>query len=437
MANIVNPSILPGFLELLPKEQKSFDKLREIIEDNFIKYGFVNLDTPLIEKEEILLSKGGGETAKQIYRIDKESTPQALRFDLTVSLARYVAMHAHELAFPFRRYQIGKVYRGERNQKGRFREFYQCDIDIIGQDNLSIINDAEIPLVIYNIFKDIGFEDMVFHVNNRRLLNGFFEAIEVKDTEGTLRTIDKLQKIGKENTESELEKLGLSSEQIKKIFVLIEETEDNDLVLKKLEDLHFDNEEFLVGKNDLVEVYNYMIEFGIPVRNIKLDLSITRGLDYYTGTVFETFLTGYESIGSVCSGGRYDDLANNFTKQKFPGIGLSIGLTRLYYQLNEIGLLKSEDNGYCDVIAIPMSDDEIGYSFDLVSKLRKEGIASQVYFEKGKLKKKFTYADKINARYALVIGGDEKLNGQVTIRNLLSGDQDTIAKEDIIEYFKR
>ncbi|NLW52490.1 MAG: histidine--tRNA ligase [Tissierellia bacterium] len=437
MANIVNPSILPGFLELLPKEQKSFDKLKGIIEDNFIKYGFVNLDTPLIEKEEILLSKGGGETAKQIYRIDKESTPQALRFDLTVSLARYVAMHAHELAFPFRRYQIGKVYRGERNQKGRFREFYQCDIDILGQDTLSIINDAEIPLVIYNIFKDIGFEDMVFHINNRRLLNGFFEAIGVTDTEGVLRTIDKILKIGKENTENELRKLGLDDEQITKVFDLIEDSEDNDSVLRKLEDLHFENEEFLSGKNDLIEVYNYMVEFGIPVRNIKLDLSITRGLDYYTGTVFETFLTGYESIGSVCSGGRYDDLANNFTKQKFPGIGLSIGLTRLYYQLNEIGLLKSEDNSYCQVVALPMSEDEIGYCFKLVSQLRNEGIASQVYFEKGKFKKKFTYADKINARYALVVGEDERANEQVSVRDLKSGNQDTIAKADLIEYLKR
>lgn len=437
MGSIINPSILPGFLELLPIKQKSFDRLKNIIEENFIKYGFVNLDTPLIEKEEILLSKGGGETSKQIYKIDKETTPQALRFDLTVSLARYVAMHSHELAFPFRRYQIGKVYRGERNQKGRFREFYQCDIDIIGQETLSIVNDAELPLVIYTIFKEIGFEEMTFHINNRRLLNGYFEAIEIEEKEEVLRTVDKILKIGKDNTIAELEKIGLRTEQIDKLFELIDGNTDNKTVIEKLNNMNYENEEFVTGRDELLQVYNYMVDFGIPEKNIKLDLSITRGLDYYTGTVYETFLNGYESIGSVCSGGRYDDLANNFTKQKFPGNGVSIGLSRLYYQLNEIGLLEEEESGYVDVIAIPMSEGDISYSFGIVTELRKKGIAAQVYFESGKLKKKFSYADKIKAEYALVIGENERLENKVSIRNLKTGQQDIIDKTEIIEYLKR
>lgn len=435
MSDIVQPSILPGFMELLPEDQKSFDRLKNIIEDNFIKYGFVNLDTPLIEKEEILLSKGGGETSKQIYRIDKESKPQALRFDLTVSLARYVAMNAHNLAFPFRRYQIGKVYRGERNQKGRYREFYQCDIDIVGQDKLSLYNDAEIPLVIYKIFSEIGFDELTFHINNRRLLNGYFDAIGVNDKEGVLRTIDKLQKIGREKTVYELFDLGLDESQIDKIFYLISDEKDDSIV--KLNSIEVDYEEFLIGRKELLNVYQYMLDFGIPKDKIKIDFSITRGLDYYTGTVYETFLNGYESIGSVCSGGRYDDLANNFTKSHHPGIGVSIGLSRLYYQLKEAGLLEETKSGYVDVIALPMTFNDINYCYSIVEELRKESIISQVYFEDAKLKKKFSYADKINAKYAIVVGEDERSRGMLSLRNLKTGQQDLIDKKEIINLIKR
>lgn len=435
MSDIVQPSILPGFMELLPEDQKSFDRLKNIIEDNFIKYGFVNLDTPLIEKEEILLSKGGGETSKQIYRIDKVSKPQALRFDLTVSLARYVAMNAHNLAFPFRRYQIGKVYRGERNQKGRYREFYQCDIDIVGQDKLSLYNDAEIPLVIYKIFSEIGFDELTFHINNRRLLNGYFEAIGVNDKEGVLRTIDKLQKIGREKTIYELSNLGLDESQIDKIFYLISDEKDDSIV--KLNSIEVDYEEFLIGRKELLNVYQYMLDFGIPKDKIKIDFSITRGLDYYTGTVYETFLNGYESIGSVCSGGRYDDLANNFTKSHHPGIGVSIGLSRLYYQLKEAGLLEETKRGYVDVIALPMTFNDINYCYSIVEELRKESIISQVYFEDAKLKKKFSYADKINAKYAIVVGEDERSRGMLSLRNLKTGQQDLIDKKEIINLIKR
>lgn len=433
---IIKPSILPGFLELSPKDQKVFDEMRKIIEDNFIKYGFINIDTPLIEKEEILLAKGGGETTKQIYRIDKESTKQALRFDLTVSLARYVSMHAHDLSFPFRRYQIGKVYRGERNQKGRYREFYQCDIDIVGNDKLSIINDGEIPSVIYNIFKDLGFEDILFRINNRKLLQGFLEFVGVNKFEEVLRSIDKLEKIGIEKTILELKKSDINDYEIEKILDFISSSDSNEKTIEKLNNLDINNEIFTQGRNELLEVYKYMQAFGIPTENIKIDLTITRGLDYYTGTVYETFLKGYESIGSVCSGGRYDDLANNFSKQKYPGVGLSIGLSRLYYQLNEANLLNNLENINSPLIVIPMGDDVIDYGIEIVNELRASGFVSQIYLESGKVKKKFSYSDSIGVETAIIIGGDEKEKQEVTVKNFISGSQETISKDNLIDFLE-
>ncbi|MFM1581320.1 histidine--tRNA ligase [Helcococcus bovis] len=433
--DIVNPSILSGFMELLPDEQKLFDEIKLTIEKNFIKYGFVNLDTPLIEKEEILLSKGGGETSKQIYRIDKESTPQALRFDLTVSLARYVAMHANELNFPFRRYQIGKVYRGERNQKGRYREFYQCDIDIIGNEKLDIVNDGEIPSVIYNIFSDLGLGEVTFRVNNRKLLNGYLESISVSDFESIMRTIDKLPKIGIEKTKLELEKFGLNSLQITQIFDFINLTElENTEILDKLLKIEISNDSYSEGLGELVKVYEYMKMFGIPEKNIKIDLTITRGLDYYTGTVFETFLNGYESIGSVCSGGRYDNLASNFTKQKYPGIGLSIGLTRLFYQLNESKLLKKQEKTVShNILVIPMNEEVLDYSIEVVNLLRNNDINSQIYLETVKTKKKFNYADKMGIKNTIIIGETEKQNNTVSLKNFDNGNQEELKLENLVE----
>ncbi|MFM1524297.1 MULTISPECIES: histidine--tRNA ligase [Helcococcus] len=433
--DIVNPSILSGFMELLPDEQKLFDEIKLTIEKNFIKYGFVNLDTPLIEKEEILLSKGGGETSKQIYRIDKESTPQALRFDLTVSLARYVAMHANELNFPFRRYQIGKVYRGERNQKGRYREFYQCDIDIIGNEKLDIVNDGEIPSVIYNIFSDLGLGEVTFRVNNRKLLNGYLELISVSDFESIMRTIDKLPKIGIEKTKLELEKFGLNSLQITQIFDFINLTElENTEILDKLLKIEISNDSYSEGLGELVKVYEYMKMFGIPEKNIKIDLTITRGLDYYTGTVFETFLNGYESIGSVCSGGRYDNLASNFTKQKYPGIGLSIGLTRLFYQLNDSKLLKKQEKTVShNILVIPMNEEVLDYSIEVVNLLRNNDINSQIYLETVKTKKKFNYADKMGIKNAIIIGETEKQNNTVSLKNFDNGNQEELKLENLVE----
>lgn len=431
---IVNPSILPGFLELLPEDQKKFDKLRAIIEENFKKYGFVNLDTALIEKEEILLSKGGGETSKQIYRIAKESTAQALRFDLTVSLARFVAMHAHELNFPFRRYQIGKVYRGERNQKGRYREFYQCDIDIIGNDKLSLINDAEIPSVIYNIFKDMGFEELSFHINNRKLINGFLYSLGVANIESCLRTIDKLAKIGKENTCAELISQGLEGSQVDKIFEFLQEA-SNEALIERAESLYCDNESFIQGLGELKDLYVNMQKFGVDKKNIKIDFSITRGLDYYTGSVFETFLNGYEAIGSVCSGGRYEDLASNFSKQKFPGIGLSIGLTRLYYQFSQAGILDELlGEKEKQVLVLPFSEADVDYAIEIVNELRKNNITSQLYGEDGKMKKKFAYADKLNVAYSLIVGENERLDRSVAVKNMSTGLQENVKIDRLIDY---
>ena len=437
MTDIVNPSVLPGFMELLPEDQLVFNKMREIIEKNFIKYGFFPLDTPVIEKEEVLLSKGGGETQKQIFKIDKQSRKQALRFDLTVPLARYVALNANELSFPFRRYQIGKVYRGERNQRGRYKEFYQCDIDIIGNEKLGIYNDAEIPAVIYSVFRDMNFTDLQFHLNNRKLLNGFFESLGIEDMEASLRAIDKLAKIGEDKVREELLEAGLNDGQINEIYKFIKDRESNQEVLELLDSYEIENELFKTGLEELKTVYEYMQKFGIPEDNIRLNLSITRGLDYYTGTVYETFLVGYESIGSVCSGGRYEDLASNFTKQKYPGIGLSIGLTRLYYQLNEAGLLNfMGDKGYIRALVIPMDESNLDYSIDVVDSLRKLDIRSQIYTEKAKMKKKFQYADRINADYAVIIGESEMEENKVSLRNMKTGEQEIIDKEKLGDFLK-
>lgn len=432
--SLINPSILPGFMELLPEDQRVFDIIKNIIEKNFIEYGFVNLDTSLIEKEEILLSKGGGETSKQIYRIDKESTPQALRFDLTVSLARYISMNSNELNFPFKRYQIGKVYRGERNQKGRYREFYQCDIDIVGSESLYIVNDAQLPAVIFNIFKELNISGILFRISNRKLLEGYLQHIGLNNFENILRAIDKIEKIGREKTEQELLKLNISIDDISKIFSFIESDKSNTSILEKLAKVDIDNETFLTGVDELKQVYYYMKKFGVNEENIKIDLTITRGLDYYTGTVFETFLVGYENIGSVCSGGRYDNLANNFSKRNFPGVGLSIGLTRLFYQLNEAGLLeKIKKENKKKILILPMEQENIGYSIDVLKILRKNNIKSDIYLEKGKAKKKFSYADKLGVDYTIIIGSKEEEEKLVTFKDFETGKQDLYKIEEVIQ----
>lgn len=418
---IVKPSTIAGVMELLPKEQLVFDNIKEIIEDTYKKYQFMPIDTPVIEKNEILFAKGGGETEKQIYEIASDSKDMSLRFDLTVPLARYVAEHFQDLNFPFKRYHIGKVYRGERNQKGRYREFYQCDIDIIGHNSLSIYNDALLPRVIYEIFTKLDFPEMTFKINNRKLLNGFFRSLGIEDSTDVLRTIDKKDKIGIENTFEELSKL-TDEKTAKTIVDFIENSDSNSELLYKLFDFS-DDELFLEGVEELNKVYRYMIDLGIPDKNIKIDLAITRGLDYYTSTVYETFINGYEKIGSVCSGGRYENLASNFTKQKLPGVGMSIGLTRLFFQLQELGLIDKMARSLTEILVIPMDESINEYAIEVLNKLRDDGKSVDIYLESGKFKKKMTYADKLGAKKVIILGEDELNKREVSIKDMETGEQ--------------
>lgn len=422
--NIVKPSTIAGIMELLPEDQLAFDKMKNIIEETYKKFQFLPIDTPVIEKNEILFAKGGGETEKQIYEIASETRDMSLRFDLTVPLARFVAEHFADLNFPFKRYHIAKVYRGERNQKGRYREFYQCDIDIIGHNKLAIANDAIPPRVIYEIFNKLDTPDVTFRINNRKLLNGFLNALNISDTTDILRLIDKKDKIGMDKTKDELLDL-VDSEKADKILAFIGSDLTNEELLQKLENI-VSNDLYSEGFNELKTVYSYMIHFGIPDSNIKIDPSITRGLDYYTGTVYETFINGYEKIGSVSSGGRYEKLAENFSKQALPGVGMSIGLTRLFYQLKEIGLIDKNESRLTDILVIPMSDEENFYAIDILNKLLKKGIGADIYLENGKLKKKFSYADKVGVKYAYIIGQSEREERKVSIRNMETGEQEVV-----------
>ncbi|MDU7649957.1 MAG: histidine--tRNA ligase [Anaerococcus vaginalis] len=430
--NIVKPQTIAGVMELLPEDQLAFDYIKNIIEETFLSYQFLPIDTPAIEKNDILFAKGGGETEKQIFGIDSSKKDMSLRFDLTVPLARYVSEHFSDLNFPFKRYQIAKVYRGERNQKGRYKEFYQCDIDIIGNNSLSIHNDALLPKVIYEIFQKLDFNGIKFHINNRKLLNGFFESLEISDKEEVLRTIDKKAKIGEENTRELLVEI-CGEEKADKLMELINNKRENKELLTYLESLNL-NDNYKIGLNELKEVYDYMIKFGIDDDSIIIDLSITRGLDYYTSTVYETFLDGYESIGSVCSGGRYENLAGNFSKQNLPGVGLSIGLTRLFYQFQQLGLVEKYKAKFTDCLVIPMDEKLNFYAIDIANKLKEQGLKVDIYLEDGKFKKKINYADKIGVKKVLIIGQEEYDNKVVSVKNMEDGKQVSVKVEEIREY---
>lgn len=419
------PRTLAGFMELMPNEQIQFDQMKQTIENTYKKFGFLPLDTPILELSEVLLAKAGGETEKQIYRFEKGNTDISMRFDLTVPLSKYVAKNYGNLSFPFRRYQIGKVYRGERMQKGRFREFYQCDIDIIGDGELSIKNDAELPSVIYNVFKELGFDDFTIKINNRKLLNGLFESLEQKENAvEILRIIDKIEKIGKEAVIEELQKIGVSEQAIEKIISFIEISGTTDEKLNKLEKLEIENETFKIGLEELTQVVKYVRLFGIPEKNFCVDLTIARGLDYYTGTVYETFLNEYRELGSICSGGRYENLAEYYTDKKLPGVGISIGLTRLFYKLNELNLIKSEKKSVAEILIIPMIED-MTVPIKLANDLRSKGINTEIYLNDKKLKAKMKYADKLQIPYVIVIGEDEVKSGIIKIKNMKTGEEET------------
>lgn len=429
--NKVEPRTLAGFMELLPNEQILFNQIKETIEKTYKKFGFLPIDTPVVELAEILLAKAGGETEKQIYRFQKGDTDLALRFDLTVPLAKYVAKNYGNLSFPFRRYQIGKVYRGERAQKGRYREFYQCDIDIIGDGELGLINDAEIPSIIYTIFRELGFKDFTIRINNRRILNGIFESINQKEnSEEILRIIDKIEKIGKDSVIEEFEKLGLSKEQIQKIIGFIEIQGTSDEKIEKLENLGIQNETFNQGVKELKTVIENVRLFGVPEANFNVDLTIARGLDYYTGTVYETFLNDYRELGSVCSGGRYENLAEYYTNKNLPGVGVSIGLTRLFSKLNELNVIKANKKSVAEILIIPMVED-LKEPIKLATKLRNAGINTEIYLNEKKIKAKFKYADKLEIPYVIVIGEDEVKENVVTIKNMKTGEEEKVPNNEI------
>lgn len=431
----VIPRTLPGFMELKPNEQILFNQIKEKIEESYKRFGFLPLDTPILELSEVLLAKAGGETEKQIYRFTR-GDDLAMRFDLTVPLAKYVSKNYGELQFPFRRYQIGKVYRGERPQKGRFREFYQADIDIIGDGELSIMNDAEIPSIIYTTFKNLGFDDFTIRINNRKILNGLFEYLNIVElSTKIMRIIDKLEKIGKENVKLELLKLNIEEEIIDKILEFISISGNNEEKIEALEKLNIKNEVFEKGLFELKEVVKYIRLFGVPEENFSIDLTIARGLDYYTGTVYETFLDNYREIGSVCSGGRYDNLAENYTDKSLPGVGIAIGVTRLFDQLDDLKLIKTEKESISDVLVISTSDD-VSECLPIANTFRKEGINTEVYMNDKKMKAKFKYADKLKIPYVAIIGEDEVKENKVSLKNLVTGKQDTINIQEAVEILK-
>ena len=435
----VAPRTLSGFMELLPADQIKMEKMMETLRKSYSVYGFAPLDTPVIESAEVLLAKGGGETEKQIYRFNKGDSDLALRFDLTVPLAKFVAANYGSLTFPFRRYQIGKVYRGERAQRGRFREFYQADIDIIGDGKLDIINEVEIPAIIYRTFTALGLRGFKIKVNNRKLLNGFYSLAGMSEKAGDImRTVDKLDKIGANKVRQLLmDELHMFSHKADDVMDFMAISGTNAEVIAGLERYRGMDALFDEGLEELKTVTRYLADFGVPEENFAIDLSIARGLDYYTGTVYETEMTAHPEIGSVCSGGRYDDLAGYYTDKKLPGVGISIGLTRLFYVLNEQGMLSDETvSAPADALVIPMAE-ELGYAIAAATALRDAGIRTQLYCEQKKFKAKMSYADKLGIPYVILIGEDEIAENIVAVKNMQSGRQEKLSFSDAAALIKK
>jgi histidyl-tRNA synthetase len=436
MNKYTEPRILSGFMELLPEDQIVFDNMKNIIEETYKEYGFLPMDNPVIELSEVLLAKAGGETEKQIYRFNKGDNDLSLRFDLTVPLARYVSMNYPNLVFPFKRYAIGKVYRGERPQKGRYREFYQCDIDVIGSEKVDLMYDAEVPTIIYNIFKKFGFSNFTINLNNRKVLKGFFNNLNIseEDSVEVLRIIDKMPKIGKDNVVSMLKDYNISEKSINEIISFVEIDGNYKDVISKIRSLNIDNEIFTEGVNELEFVCDNMYKLGVPYENYKINLTITRGLDYYTGTVYETFLNDYMSIGSVSSGGRYDSLTKYYTDKSFPGVGMSIGLTRLYSKFKELSIIETNKKCTSDVMVLSLGEDDA--AFALATKLRKDGIkVDMCYIAKG-MKQKMQYASRLMIPYVILLGEDEVKNNLVALKNMNTGEQVSMSYEETLKILK-
>lgn len=421
--SLVKPRIPSGFPEYLPAEQIEFNRLVNIVRRIYEEYGFSPIDTPDLELSEVLLTKSGGETEQQIYRFIKGSNDLTMRFDLTVPLARYVAQHESELIFPFRRYHIGKVHRGERAQAGRFREFYQCDIDVIGSNSVAV--DAEMPIVINKIFEQFDIGEFTVHINNRKILNGFFEFLGLSNiSKDVLRIVDKIDKISANSFTEELEQLGLSADQITRLREFININGSKDVILNKLEKISLDckSDQFKQGVKEIGLVVKTIRDFGLSDSRFMIDLRIARGLDYYTGTVYETTLNNHPEIGSICSGGRYDNLASHYTKKYLPGVGVSIGLSRLFYKLCEIGAIELTRFSSAEVVVMPIGSGQITASVRIAERLRSTGINTMLYTEENNMRKKLKYADKMGFEWVALIGEDELLTEEVMLKNMLTGE---------------
>lgn len=431
MINKVKPSILPGFMELLPEDQRIFNDIVKKIIKVYEENGLIPMDTPIVEKEEVLLAKSAGETGKQIYSFTKGDRRLALRFDLTVPLARYAAQYFNNLTFPFKRYQIGKSYRGERNQKGRYREFYQCDADIIGNGKLDIKNDAFIISLASQAFKSIGLENYKFQISNRKILSGIFAEIEIDNSTDVMKLIDKYDKVDKHDFLKALKEL-VGEERALFIKEIIETNGNGKEVIYKIKQLKINSPIFMEGLKELEEVIKYMNIFGVDESECMIDFKIIRGLDYYTGTVFETILRGNEAFGSICSGGRYDNLAENYSDNVLPGVGISIGLTRLFYVLKEIGFVQNYNaKETLDYLIIPVGDT-LEYCFQVSKCLRASGFNIDIYLEEDKFKKKLSYADKLGINKVIIIGEDEVSKNQIIIKDMVSGSQTTVSLEEFV-----
>lgn len=438
MQTKITPRILQGFSELLPKDQLYYDLLQNKIKETYLTYGFSNIDTPTIEYSDVLLAKAGGETEKQIYRFNHHDTDLSLRFDLTVPLARYVSMHSQDLSFPFKRSQIGKVYRGERPQKGRFREFYQCDADVIGSETLDIKYDAEMTALINDTFKSLNLGDFVIRINNRKILSGFFKKLNLENQiADILRIIDKIDKIGKDKVKEELLKLAdcIDNSTAEEIISFISIKGTNEEILESISKIEA-NELFETGVNELKDVVLTSYGLGVSEKNIKIDLSIARGLDYYTGTVYETNLIGHENFGSVCSGGRYDNLTGYYSDKIMPGVGVSIGLTRLFSLLKENNMLESLTEFRKGCVILPMEQSVYGYTAEITKKLRTNGIICDTFWSDKSVKAKFKFADRSGFRYVIIIGESEAASGKVSIKDLFTHEQIECSADEAINRLK-
>lgn len=426
----VKPRTPSGFPEYLPEEQIEFNRLVAVIRNTYERYGFSPIDTPDLELSEVLLTKSGGETEQQVYRFTKGSNDLTMRFDLTVPFARYTAQHEGKLVFPFRRYHIGKVHRGERAQAGRFREFYQCDIDVIGSS--SPVVDAEFPAIINEIFEKFSFGEFTIRINNRLILNGFFEGIGLTGaSKDILRVIDKAEKISKQALEDELLALGLATEQVKQVIAFTKISGSNDEVLSQLQKVPATSGSFREGLAKITELIETLRAMKVPEHRFRIDLKIARGLDYYTSTVYETILDDYPELGSVCSGGRYDNLAQHYTDTKLPGVGISIGLSRLFYKLRELGVIKAESMSPAKIVVMPFEHAQTAIALEVAGRLRADGHPVMFYAETVPLKKKMRYSDRMGFTWVILIGDHEMNSGTVSLKNMVTGTSESVPVDEL------